>query len=48
MNFKKKAIIGIAAGLFAVATVFNMGMLDEKNGSDVSLEKHFGNGKCIA
>jgi hypothetical protein len=38
MNFKKKAIIGIAAGLFAVATVFNMSMLNEKNSSDVSLD----------
>ncbi|MGM0505388.1 MAG: hypothetical protein ACQESQ_12250, partial [Bacteroidota bacterium] len=34
----KKAIIGIAAGLFAVATVFNMNMLNDKSGSDVSLD----------
>ncbi|MGM0504462.1 MAG: hypothetical protein ACQESQ_07580 [Bacteroidota bacterium] len=38
MNFKKKAIIGIAAGLFAVATVFNMNMLNENGAGDVSLD----------
>ena len=38
MNFKKKAIIGIAAGLFAVATVFNMSILNDNNAGDVSMD----------
>lgn len=38
MNIKKKIIVGAAASLFAVATMFNMGMLNEKSGGDVSLD----------
>ncbi len=35
---KKKLIIGITASLFAVATVFNMGLLSFNKQSDVTLE----------
>lgn len=38
MNFKKKAIIGIAAGLFAVATVFNMQMNNTDVKQDIQKE----------
>ena len=38
MKTKKKVLMGIAAGLFAVVTVFNMGMLNENNAGDVSLD----------
>jgi len=38
MNLNKKAIFGIAAGLFAVATVFNMSLLNDNGAGDVSLE----------
>jgi hypothetical protein len=35
---KKKIFIGIAMSLFAVATVFNMNMLNENGAGDVSLD----------
>jgi hypothetical protein len=35
---KKKLFIGIAMSLFAVATVFNMNMLNENGAGDVSLD----------
>ncbi len=35
---KKKLIIGIIASLFAVATVFNMGLLNFNKQSDATLE----------
>ena len=38
MKIKKKVIFGMIAGLFAVVTVFNMGMLDENGTGDVSLD----------
>ncbi|MGM0505515.1 MAG: hypothetical protein ACQESQ_12900 [Bacteroidota bacterium] len=38
MKIKKKAIFGMFAGLFAVATVFNMGMLNENGDGDISLD----------
>ena len=38
MKLKKKVIFGIAAGFFAVATVFNMNMLNENGAGDVSLD----------
>jgi hypothetical protein len=38
MNLKQKAIIGMVASFFAVATVFNMSMLNENNAGDVSLD----------
>jgi len=34
----KKIIFGIVAGLFAVATVFNMSMLNDNGVGDVSLD----------
>ena len=37
MNLKKKVIFTIATGLFAVATVFNMSILNENGAGDVSL-----------
>jgi hypothetical protein len=38
MKLKKKVIFGMIAGLFAVVTVFNMGMLDENGTGEVSLD----------
>ena len=38
MKTKKKVLMGIAAGLFAVATVFNMDMLNENAAEDISLD----------
>jgi hypothetical protein len=38
MKLKKKVIFGMVAGLFAVATVFNMSMLNENGAGDVSLD----------
>ena len=38
MNLKKKVIFGVVAGFFAVATVFNMNMLNSNGAGDVSLE----------
>lgn len=38
MNIKKKVIVGIAASFFAVATMFNMGMLKDNGAGDVSLD----------
>jgi len=35
---KKKIIFAVATGLFAVATVFNMNMLQSNSASDISLE----------
>jgi len=35
---KKKSYIGIAMSLFAVATVFNMNMMNENGAGDVSLD----------
>ncbi len=35
---KKKIIIGITASLFAIATVFNMGLLNFNKQSDVTLK----------
>lgn len=35
---KKKVIFAVATGLFALATVFNMNVLQSKNAGDVSLE----------
>ena len=38
MKLKKKVIFGMIAGLFAVATVFNMSILNENGAGDVSLD----------
>ncbi|WP_462319179.1 hypothetical protein [Marinilabilia sp.] len=38
MNLTKKVIFGMVAGLFAVATVFNMSMLNDNGAGDVSLD----------
>ena len=38
MKLKKKVFIGMATMLFAVATVFNMSMLNENGAGDVSLD----------
>ena len=38
MNLKKKVIFGVVVGLFAVATVFNMSVLNESSAGDVSLD----------
>ncbi len=35
---KKKIIFAVATGLFALATVFNMNMLQSNNAGDVSLD----------
>jgi hypothetical protein len=35
---KKKLIFAVATGLFAVATVFNMNVLQSNNAGDVSLD----------
>ncbi len=35
---KKKIIFAVATGLFTVATMFNMNMLQSNNASDVSLD----------
>ena len=35
---KKKVIFAVATGLFALAMVFNMNVLQSKNAGDVSLE----------
>ncbi len=35
---KKKIIFAVATGLFALATVFNMNVLQSNNAGDVSLE----------
>ncbi|HTO15245.1 MAG TPA: hypothetical protein VLZ83_05725 [Edaphocola sp.] len=35
---KKKVIFAVATGLFALATVFNMNVLQSNNAGDVSLE----------
>ncbi|MGQ1947694.1 hypothetical protein ACT3CD_11410 [Geofilum sp. OHC36d9] len=35
---KKKIIFAVATGLFAVATVFNMNVLQSNNAGDVSLD----------
>jgi len=35
---KKKVIFAVATGLFALATVFNMNVLQTNNAGDVSLE----------
>lgn len=35
---KKKVIFAVATGLFALATVFNMNMLQSNSAGDVSLE----------
>lgn len=37
-KMKKKIIFALATGFFAVATVFNMNMLQSSNAGDVSLE----------
>ena len=38
MNLKKKVIFGMVAGFFAVATVFNMSLLNDNGAGDVSLD----------
>jgi hypothetical protein len=38
MKLKKKVILGMIAGFFAVATVFNMNMLNDNGAGDVSLD----------
>lgn len=38
MKINKKVIFGMVAGLFAVATVFNMSMLNDNGAGDVSLD----------
>jgi len=38
MKLNKKVIFGVVAGLFAVATVFNMGLLNDNGTGDVSLD----------
>ncbi|PWD99013.1 hypothetical protein [Marinilabilia rubra] len=38
MNLKKKVIFGVVAGFFAVATIFNMGLLNDNGTGDLSLD----------
>jgi hypothetical protein len=38
MKLKKKVIFGMIAGLFTVATVFNMNILNKNGAGDVSLD----------
>jgi hypothetical protein len=38
MNLKKKVMLGMVAGFFAVATIFNMSMLNDNSAGDVSMD----------
>lgn len=38
MDIKKKVIVGIAVSFFAIATMFNMSMLNENGAGDVLLD----------